>query len=133
MISIFIHWFFKVATSKNTVQELSSMPRSFFLIMACSSLYFPFKIKEKETIAIITKVQACLYKLSNTHVCACHLGWMPRLLREREKETEGLCNILSPEKESSHSSVPMEESSTCTRKPCGNRSDLNLATVQFWW
>lgn len=44
---------------------------------------------------------------------------------ERKKETEGLCNVLSPEKDSSHSSVPMEESSTCAHIPRRNRSYSN--------
>lgn len=52
-----------VLLSKNMI--LAPSPRELFLVNS----FFPlFQDKEKETIAKITTVQACLYKLSNTHV-----------------------------------------------------------------
>ncbi len=52
-----------VLLSKNMI--LAPSPKELFLVNSFSF----FQDEEKETIAKITTVQACLYKFSKTHVC----------------------------------------------------------------
>lgn len=112
-IHCLITWFFKV---------LQRIPCYNGIVQEYGSMYevsFPFKIKKSETIAIIAKVQACLQTLQYPCVCMTS-GMNARNVKGAREETEGLCNILSPEKETHHTQLR------------ANGGIINMHTQTMW-